>query len=448
MLPQLRRLDETFPDDVVVIGVHAPKFPAERALDNVRAAVLALGVDHPVVSDPDHRVWDSYAVHAWPTLMFVDPRGRVIGKQEGELLFPQLGEVVGALLQQFRREGTLGYEGGLPLRPEAPPAGPLAFPGKVLADDASGRLIVSDSGHHRLIVAALDAAADTVPARVVGVGAAGFSDGDGAATFNMPQGLALAGDTLYVADSGNHAVRRVDLALGTVSTVAGTGEQAARFHRGGPAREVALSSPWDLALSADRATLFIAMAGFHQIWALDLAGGMIGPYSGTGHEGIKDDARSRAWHAQPSGLWLDGNTLYAADSETSAVRTIEATGPDGRVGTLIGTGLFDFGDRDGPGLSARMQHALGVCVYDGAAWVADSYNNKLRKIDLATGFVSTAAGSGEHAPRDGVGVTAALWEPSGLSVARGKIYVADTNNHAIRVFDPASTELSTVRVEV
>src|SRR5919197_2403250 len=105
MLAQLRQLEETYPDDVVVVGVHSPKFPAERDLANLRAAVLALEVDHPVVSDPHHVVWDHYAVRAWPTLLFINPAGRVIGKHEGELPYPALGELAGEMLQQFRAEG-------------------------------------------------------------------------------------------------------------------------------------------------------------------------------------------------------------------------------------------------------------------------------------------------------------------------------------------------------
>src|SRR5919197_1529824 len=391
MLPQLRQLEETYPDDVVVVGVHSPKFPAERDLANVRAAVLALEVDHPVVTDPDQRLWEAYAVRAWPTLMFVDPLGRVIAKQEGELRFPALGDVVGAMRQQVRAAGALGYEMALPLRPEPRPTGPLAFPGKVLADAASGRLIVSDSGHHRLVVTRLDGAGEV---HVIGRGVAGFCNGDGAARFNTPQGLALDGETLYVADTTNHAIRRIDLGTGAVSTIAGTGAQAERFHRGGAARAVELNSPWDLALS--------------------------------------DDCR----------------TLYVAMSETSAVRAVETAGPAGRVRTLVGSGLFDFGDQDGPGAAARMQHVLGVCVYSGAVWVADSYNNKIRKIDLGTGYVSTAACNGAHGLQDGRGEIARLWEPSGLSTAGGKLYIADTNNHAIRVFDPASGDLATLHIDV
>jgi hypothetical protein len=202
----------------------------------------------------------------------------------------------------------------------------------VLADEASGRLIVSDSDHHRLVVTRLNGAGEV---RVIGRGVAGLSNGDGAARFNTPQGLALDGETLYVADTTNHAIQRVDLGTAAVGTIAGTGSQAERFHRGGAARTVELNSPWDLALSGDRRTLYVAMAGFHQIWALDLASGLISPYSGTGHEGIRDDVRSRAWHAQPSGLWLADATLYVAAVPAREDHDVAEVGVDGLVAAVL-----------------------------------------------------------------------------------------------------------------
>ncbi len=446
MLPRLRRLEETYPDDLVVIGVHSPKFLTERDAANVRASVLQFGVEHPVVSDPDHRIWDAYAVRAWPTMMFVDPRGRVIGQHAGELHFPQLGEVAGAMLHEFRDRGALDYDDlPLPLRPEARPSGPLSFPDTALPDERGERLLVSDTGHHRIVVTDRYGKAR----RSFGRGVSGFSNGNGQAAFNAPRGLALAGDTLYVADTENHAIRQVDLTTGAVGTVAGTGAQAERLNRGGLARQTALSSPWDLALSADGSTLYAAMAGFHQVWALDLAGGMIGPYAGTGHEGLKDDERPRAWHAQPSGLALseDGRTLYVADSETSALRAIELAGARGRVGTLAGQGLFAFGDQDGGRDTARLQHPLGVCAAYGAVWVADSYNDKVRKIDLTSGEVSSVAGGAAHGLADGSGREARLWEPGSIRAGWGMLYIADTNNHAVRLLDPWSGEVSTLRVE-
>jgi DNA-binding beta-propeller fold protein YncE len=440
----LGRLESDFAGDVVVVGVHSPKFTAERELDNVRAAVLAHGVHHAVVSDPDHHTWQSYAVRAWPTLMFVDPLGRVVAKHEGELHYPQLGEVVSRMVAEYRANGLLGERTDLPLQPEPALQGQLAFPGKVAVDPANRRLAVSDSGHHRVLVADLDDPLHARIVRTIGSGERGLADGTSTARFDAPQGLALDGETLYVADTENHAIRKVLLGDGTVSTIAGTGSQAIRFHRGGPALEVALSSPWDLALSADRRYLFVAMAGFHQVWVLDLLLGEILPYAGTGHEGIKDEARARAWHAQPYGLGLDEGLLYVADSETSAVRVVDTATGDGAVRTLVGTGLFDFGDRDGSGGSALLQHAAGVAVLNGAVWVADSFNNKLRKIDLATGWVSTAAGNGRAGAVDGTGETAQLWNPSGLCTEGTGLFLADTNNHMIRHFDPSSTQLSTV----
>jgi DNA-binding beta-propeller fold protein YncE len=444
MLPQLRKLESDFAGDVVVVGVHSPKFTAERDLENVRAAVLAHGVDHPVVSDPDHHTWQSYAVRAWPTLMFVDPLGRVVAKHEGELHYPQLGEVVSRMVAEYRDNGLLGEHSPLPLRPEPVPQGLLAFPGKVAVDPARRRLVVSDSGHHKVLVAELNLPLHARVVCTIGSGERGLADGNSAPRFDAPQGLALDGETLYVADVENHAIRKVMLGDGTVSTIAGTGSQATRFHRGGPALDVALSSPWDLALSADRRYLFVAMAGFHQVWVLDLLLGEILPYSGTGHEGIKDETRAKAWHAQPYGLGLDGGNLYVADSETSAVRVVDTATGEGAVRTLVGTGLFDFGDRDGSGGSALLQHAAGVAVLNGAVWVADSFNNKLRKIDLTTGWVGTAAGSGRAGALDGSGELAQLWNPSGLCTDGTGLYIADTNNHCIRHYNPSSSQLSTL----
>ncbi len=445
MLPELHRLEEMFPENVVVIGVHAAKFTAEEDSANVRAACQQFGIAHPVVNDARHDLWDQYAVRAWPTLVFVDPRGKVIGQQGGELHFPALGQVVEAMLHGMREDDMLADEiAPLPLTPLVRPAGTLAFPDTVLPDEKGDRLLISDTSHHRIVVAGRDGRIQ----RFFGRGTPGFSNGNGQSAFNLPRGLALAadGDTLYVADSANHAIRKIALGAGIVSTVAGTGKQAERFHRGGAARDVALSSPWDLALAPEGDVLYIAMAGFHQIWALDLASGMIGPYAGTGHEAIKDDVRSQAWFAQPSGLSLDGGVLYVADSETSAVRAVETAGATGRVSTLTGTGLFVFGDSDGVGEAARLQHALGVCAWGDDVYVADTYNNRIKKIDKTTGEVSTVAGDGFVGAHDGVGRAARFWFPGSIRAGWGALYVADTNNHAVRVLNPATGETTTLEI--
>ena len=300
MLPQLRRLEELFPRELVVIGVHSGTFHAERVTANIRQAVLRLEVRHPVVNDRYFRIWRSYGVQAWPTLVVIDPLGNCVGSHAGETTADALAPVIRRLVGQF---GALGSLDARPpkFRPEAErePERPLCFPGKVLA--RSDRLFIADSGHNRIVVVRLapDGAGGSVE-RVIGNGEAALADGGfGECAFNHPQGMALAGDLLYVADTENHAVRAIDLRRGRVETLAGTGQQARRLELVRRAREVALNSPWDLLLR--RGILYVAMAGGHQIWAVDLASGEAGPHAGTGREDLADGpARQADLASQPA----------------------------------------------------------------------------------------------------------------------------------------------------
>lgn len=263
------------------------------------------------------------------------------------------------------------------------------------------------------------------------------------AAFNHPQGMALDGNLLYVADTENHAIRRVDLGSGVVETVAGTGEQLRGARGAGDARTSSLSSPWDLAFHDG--TLYIAMAGTHQLWALNLASGKIGPHAGSGQEALMDGPLPGASLAQPSGIATDGKCLYFADSETSSIRTADLD-PNGRVGTLVGMDLFVFGDADGTGASVRLQHPLGVCFHDGLLYVADSYNHKIKKLFPHTRSVITFLGTGEPGHRDGPADQALFHEPGGVSVVGGSLYIADTNNHAVRVADLQTGVVSTLEL--
>lgn len=439
LFPQLRKLERKYPNEVVVVGVHSPKFPSERETENLRAAVMRYGIEHPVVNDRDFRVWQSYAGRAWPTLFFVDPEGKVIGKHEGEITFTALDQIVSDMVSEFDQKGLLVHQPP-PTRPEKSleRQSPLLFPGKVLADPEADRVLIADSGHNVIVIAGFDG----VIRESIGCGEPGFQDGDFAtARFQAPQGLVMADNNLYLADLENHAIRRIDLSTHVVTTIAGTGEQAMTFHQGGPARQVALNSPWALALRDN--TLYVAMAGFHQIWAMDLNAGTIGPFAGTGHEGLEDGPRDEAWFAQPSGLALGPNELYVADAETSAIRAVEL-GPGGMVRTIVGQGLFEFGDVDGVGDQVRLQHSLGIAWYDDVLLVADSYNNKIKKVFPRTRVAETFLGDGQPGAQDGVALSARFREPSGLSVADGRLYIADTNNNVIRVADLATAAVGTL----
>jgi thiol-disulfide isomerase/thioredoxin len=443
VIPDLKRLEAKYAAELVVVGVHSAKFEHERDTDNIRQIVLRYELEHPVVNDRDLTVWDAYAVRAWPTLVVVDPAGRIVGQRSGEGIYETFDEVIGSLVAEFDARGQIDRTPlELRLEREGIEDTPLRFPGKVLADAPGRRLFIADSNHNRIVVANLDT---YQVQQVIGGPEPGFADGDFAtARFYRPQGMALgaAGRILYVADTENHAIRAVDLVDGRVETIAGTGRQTRSYPGiGGPGTAVALNSPWDLERLGD--DLYVAMAGSHQVWRMDLAGGTIGPWAGSGREGISGGPLASATLAQPSGLTTDGEWIYFADSEASAIRAASLAA-GGKVRRIVGTGLFDFGDADGVGDRVRLQHPLGVAYNpgDGLLYVADTYNSKIKTVDQKTRRVRTLLGGDGHGWRDGA--EPLFYEPGGLDLAAGKLYVADTNNHAVRVVDLATLEASTV----
>ncbi len=439
VIPDLKKLEKKYPDELVVIGVHSAKFDTERETENIRQAILRYEIEHPVINDRDMRVWDEYAVRAWPTLDVIDPEGYIVGRISGEGVFEELDKKIAELIGIFSAKGSL-KRGPIPMALEKNRAKStlLSFPGKLLADAASDRLFIADSNHNRILVSSLGGEIQ----EVIGEGEIGLRDGSFAeARFNHPQGMALDGDILYIADTENHAIRRVDLKGKSVTTTAGTGKQAAFGKPGGSPQGIALNSPWDLVLQ--KGVLFVAMAGSHQIWKLNPKTGEAAPYAGSGAEALRDGPLMRAALAQPSGITSDGEKLYFADSEVSAIRSADLDG-EGQVETLVGLDLFEFGDQDGRGREVRLQHPLGVAFHEGKIWVADTYNNKIKILDPATKASRTFLGDGEAGLVDGA--KARLDEPGGISVARGKLYIADTNNHVIRVADLPTGELRTLEL--
>ena len=496
VLPELKQLERAYPNDLVVIGVHSAKFEAEQDSKNIADAVLRYDIEHPVVNDANQTIWNRYGVESWPTLVLIDP--------EGYLLFARGGEVKASLFDSAILKKVIPYYRKKGLLDERPlhfdlersraTQTPLRFPGKIAADESGNRLFISDSNHNRIVVARFNGEL----LEVIGSGEVGKADGDyKTARFNRPQGMALADETLYVADTENHLLRKIDLKRKQVTTIAGTGVQAENGWPGwtpvaglpfdiggdlkpqrfvGPPPKTALSSPWDLVIArglspfssplsrGDRqddvaekkgtvplrphADLFIAMAGTHQIWRMPLDESAIGPYAGNSREDIVDGTllppqpylQGFASFAQPSGLASDGRRLFVADSEGSSIRDVPLG--DGEVTTIVGTAdlphsrLFTFGDVDGEGKKVRLQHPLGVAFHNGVVYIADTYNNKIKALDPNKRTCQTLAGSGKAGRDDANSAAAASFnEPSGLCYAAGKLFVADTNNHLIRTID-------------
>ncbi|MEZ4710695.1 MAG: thioredoxin-like domain-containing protein [Caldilineaceae bacterium] len=444
--PELKRLEANYPDELVVIGIHSAKFTNESQTDNIRQMILRYDLDYPVINDKDLNLWYDWNARAWPTLVLIDPVGNIAGLHLGEGVYHNFNPLIRQVRDAFAARDKLDTTPlHLKLEREGLPESVLSFPGKVLAAPSGERLFIADTNHNRIVMADPDSGQVL---GIIGGGAPGLSDGDFQnALFMQPQGMALSPDeqTLYVADAGNHTVRRVDLANQIVETIAGTGEKiVGPPSKGGLALETALSSPWDLALDGD--TLYIAMAGVHQIWTLDLAAEMVTPLVGNGLEGYANGAFDAAQLAQPNALALGENgALYFADTEASTMRVAHLA-PDPNAGTVetltgLGISLFDFGDVDGVGRDVRLQHPQGLTLVDGSLYIADTYNNKIKRLDPATREVTTILGSA-HGWSDGADPL--FYELGGIDAAGGKLYVADTNNHAIRIVDLATLETRTL----
>jgi hypothetical protein len=438
----LRRLEHEFADVLTVIGVHAGKYPTERSTEQIRFATHRLGVTHPVVNDRQFRFWRRYEVQAWPTLVFVGPTGEYLGSHAGEASYEGLVNAVGELVASAERGGALrrgigsaagggapgtgSGERGAPGRAEG-----LRFPTKLVAGGA-GRLFVADTGHDRVLGIRLDPAmaAGTIET-VIGSGAPALRDGGFAeACFTRPHGLAFDGHTLFIADSGNHAVRAADLETRTVRTLAGTGERAQAVPwNPAPGLTTPLASPWDLALVGPG--LYIAMAGLHQLWVLDVVEETVRAFAGSGREHVSDGVLRAARLAQPSALAAVGDRLYFADAESSAVRWADLATPFGEraVHTVVGTGLFDFGDRDGAGDEVRLQHVSGLAPWGGGLVLADTYNHRLKLVDPASRRVAAWTTAEE---------CGGLNEPEGVAVVDGRVVVADTNRHRLVVVEPGA----------
>ncbi|GAB3202768.1 thiol-disulfide isomerase/thioredoxin/sugar lactone lactonase YvrE [Pontibacter aydingkolensis] len=423
IIPDLKRLEKEYADVLVVIGVHSAKFDAEKQSDTIEQAIRKLGIEHPVVNDADYKIWNFYGVRAWPTIVLIDPNGKVIGQHAGEAVYDTVHPYIQKLKNEFQDQ--LNYK---PFQFKTPSkeASALYFPSKLISD-ADQNLYLSDSGNNRV----LKLNQDGQVLEVIGSGEQGFNNGGYAdSTFYEPHGLALHGNILYVADAKNNAIRKVDLKHKMVSTAAGTGELEYYFLDDRLDEPVNPNSPWDLLIYHD--SMFIASAGNHQILRMDLETEKVYRFAGTGREALTDGHLREAAFNQPSGLAHNEHVLYVADAEASAIRTVNLK--TGMVLTPLGRGLFDFGDADGYVDDALLQHCVGLEIIDSDVYIADTYNGKIKKLDVSRNKVSTLASG--------------LSEPNDVTFINGKLWATSTNSHQLYKIDLTTGEKQEVIVKL
>ncbi|MEJ8758467.1 thioredoxin-like domain-containing protein [Pontibacter sp. H259] len=423
IVPDLKRLEEEFKDVLVVIGVHSAKFEAEKQNETIKQAILKFGIKHPVVNDADYKLWDQYGVKAWPTIVLIDPTGKVVGQHAGEGVYDKVQPYIKRLREEFK--DVLNYE-QINFHVEHSESPILYFPSKLI-NDHEGNIYLSDSGHNRILK--LNQQGHIL--ETIGSGEQGFSDGSYTeATFYEPHGMALHNDILYIADAKNNAIRKVDLQHKMVSTAAGTGELDYYFMDERTQEPVNPNSPWDLLIY--KQSMFIASAGNHQILRMDLETEQVYRFAGSGREALTDGRLHDAAFNQPSGLARNGNVLYVADAEASAIRTINID--NGTVLTPLGRGLFDFGDVDGDVDDALLQHCVGVEIIDSDVYIADTYNGKIKVLDLSRNRIRT--------------ITSGLHEPNDLLYLNGKLWVTSTNSHQLFKVDLSTGDKEEVAITV
>lgn len=424
VIPKLQQLEHEFGDKLTVIGIHSAKFANEGETKNIREAIQKYDLQHPVVNDADFRIWNSFGARAWPTLALIGPDGLLKNVYQGEGDLPEMQADIRA---QIEKAGDRLVITPLPIALEKDKLPPtiLRFPTKLVPFNDT-TLAITDSGHQRIILVDINTQKIT---KTIGSGTKGFKDGTLAeAQFNDPQGLLVDGDLIYVADTGNHRLRLIDLKSGMVTTLAGTGDRGGYALSGKQdAAKTALASPWDLAFYPDKNTIVIANAGSHQLWSYDRNDKKLQIIAGNGREFIDDGALPFNSLSQPSGLSVQGNTLYFMDSETSALRDFNGK----EINTLIGTGLFDFGLKDGKQGTALMQHPIGLYADAGGIFIADTYNHAMRF--YKDGTLSTLPISG-------------LAEPNGITRMGDVFYIADTNHHRIVKMDEAGKQIGILDV--
>ncbi|XP_043841386.1 NHL repeat-containing protein 2 [Dromiciops gliroides] len=476
LLPDLHALEHKYTDEdgLLVVGVHSAKFPNEKILDNIKSAVLRYNITHPVVNDADAILWQDLEVSCWPTLVILGPRGNILFSLVGEGHREKLFLFTSMALKYYKDRGQIkDNKIGIKLYRDSLPPSSLLFPGKVTVDDVSHRLVIADTGHHRILVVRKNGQIQ----HSIGGPNSGRKDGTFLeSTFNSPQGVAIKNNIIYVADTENHLIRKIDLETEMVSTVAGIGIQGTDKEGGAKGEEQPISSPWDVVFGTSVSEvcrddiLWIAMAGTHQIWALllddgrlpkksELTKGTCLRFAGSGNEENRNNAYPhKAGFAQPSGLSVASeepwNCLFVADSESSTVRTVSLK--DGAVKHLVGgerdpMNLFAFGDVDGAGINAKLQHPLGV-TWDkkrNLLYVADSYNHKIKVVDPKTKNCTTIAGTGEASNIiSSTSIESTFNEPGGLCIGEdgNLLYIADTNNHQIKVMDLETKNISVLSI--
>ena len=425
-LVDLGHLRNRHPDRLNVVAVNVPRFDHEREPRRVGKRLARHRFEFPIGHDADWTLWQQHGIEAWPTVVLIDADGQVRERFVGDGHLRDIDAAV-SRLQSESTPRSLNVD-RIEMRRGGEPILPLRFPvGLALSGNY---LYVADSGHHRVLECDLSGRV----LRQFGSGGAGFIDGPmELAAFNRPQGLCIELDTLYIADAGNHAVRRIHLRGGDIETVVGAGRPGSpKEGPVGDPRMVALDQP--RAVSVAAGSLYIATAGDNRVWRFHLGAPAMSLVAGSGQLAVVDGEGAGASFAEPASLASVQQVVYVCDAAGSAIRS--ANGRSGQVTTLVGQGLWEHGNADGARGNARLQQPQAIALDPASPvlWIADSGNDTLRSLRLGGGELTT------------VQLPQRLHAPCGLAVSDGAVWIADTDAHAVLRYDTRDGSLKHVPI--
>lgn len=435
-LPQLKELENELGDKLVIIGVHSAKFDNEKNYDSIKKAILKYDITHPVVNDSALKVWDSFGVKAWPTFLLINAHGNIektyVGDSEIKNLINDTKELVDDNKYKINRDplptllekyNVIKNVLNFPTKLEYAPT--LTYKTRQIP-----AIFIANTGQHNIIASSLSG--DVIVK--IGSGKEGFIDGSfDVASFRYPRGLLFSGNKLYVADSGNHAIRVIDFKEGRVETLVGSGVRGDVIENEAflEALKVNLASPNDLEFFPDKNTIAISNSGTNQILGYNLKRGTISVLAGNGAEGIEDGKYPENSLAQTGDMSAFGRKLYFLDALTSSLRVLDEAG---NVKTLIGKSA-KFGHENGDKNKALMQSPLGLNVDDTGAYISDSLNHMIRKYDFSSGQIRDLVGGKKG---DEIGAKTRFDEPEGIITVLDRFYVADSNNNRILMISRGS----------
>ncbi len=440
-LPEIKKLENQFGSKLLIIGVHSAKFNNEKDLSAVKKAVLKHDITYPVINDSKLEIWNNFKINALPTFVLINPHGNIFKTYIGENELVKIKGDIKKLIDKFKFEIN---RNPLPVRLEKfiSIKNILDFPTKLeyVADFSynshhSPAILIANTGGNNIIASSLSG---NIVAKI-GSGIAGFVDGDfDQASFKSPKGLIYQADKIYLADTANNALREIDLKLGKVKTLIGSGnvgEKIAIDNKPLEAKNIDLASPTDIEFFPDKNNIAIANSGTNQILSYNIKNQTISVLAGDGFEGVLDGKYPKNSLAQTSDMSVFGRKLYFVDASSSSLRVLEE---DGNLKTLIGKDLNFFGHQNGNKSVAKMQHPLGLIVDDTGAYISDSFNHTIRKYDFASNQISDL--SGKQKKGDGIGLEnlTQFDEPDGIISVLGNFYIADSNNNRIVILNRAN----------